>query len=144
MAYDSRDIASFKNVWVYCEQRQGKMMPTSYELQVKTGEGKNDWKTLMPGDTRFHHTFYELDGVRYSHIIDTQTGRPITHKTASVSVIDDSCMTADAWATALSILGPDQGFALAERQNLAVYMISRDAFGERATSAWTKLFPSRE
>ncbi|MBO5995450.1 MAG: electron transfer flavoprotein subunit alpha/FixB family protein [Firmicutes bacterium] len=32
MAYDSRDIASFKNVWVYCEQRQGKMMPTSYEL----------------------------------------------------------------------------------------------------------------
>ena len=32
MAYDSRDIASFKNVWVFCEQRQGKMMPTSYEL----------------------------------------------------------------------------------------------------------------
>ena len=32
MAYDSRDLASFKNVWVFCEQRQGKMMPTSYEL----------------------------------------------------------------------------------------------------------------
>ena len=32
MAYDSRDIASFKNIWVFCEQRQGKMMPTSYEL----------------------------------------------------------------------------------------------------------------
>ena len=32
MAYDSRDIASFRNVWVYLEQRQGKMMPTSYSM----------------------------------------------------------------------------------------------------------------
>jgi len=32
MAYDSADIAAFKNVWVFCEQRQGKMMPTTFEL----------------------------------------------------------------------------------------------------------------
>ena len=49
-----------------------RQMPTSYELQVKTGEGKDDWKTLMPGDTRFHHTFYELDGVRGVRIWSTQ------------------------------------------------------------------------
>ena len=32
MAYDSADIAAFKNVWVFCEQRQGVMMPTTFEL----------------------------------------------------------------------------------------------------------------
>ena len=70
--------------------------------------------------------FYELDGVRYSHIIDTQTGRPITHKTASVSVIDDSCMTADAWATALLALGAEQGKPLAEENGLHVIFLVRD------------------
>ena len=70
--------------------------------------------------------FYELDGVRYSHIIDTQTGRPITHKTASVSVIDDSCMTADAWATALLALGAEQGKPLAKENGLHVIFLVRD------------------
>ena len=32
MNYDSSDIAAFKNVWVFCEQRQGVMMPTTFEL----------------------------------------------------------------------------------------------------------------
>ncbi len=70
--------------------------------------------------------FYELDGVRYSHIIDTQTGRPITHKTASVSVIDDSCMTADAWATALLALGAEKGKPLAKENGLHVIFLVRD------------------
>ena len=30
--YNSMDLAAFKNVWVFCEQRQGKMMPTTFEL----------------------------------------------------------------------------------------------------------------
>ena len=30
--YDSSKIEEFKNVWVFCEQRQGQMMSTSYEL----------------------------------------------------------------------------------------------------------------
>ncbi len=32
MAFNSADIAAFKDVWVFCEQREGKMMPTSFEL----------------------------------------------------------------------------------------------------------------
>ena len=71
--------------------------------------------------------FYELDGARYSHIIDTQTGRPITHKTASVSVIDDSCMTADAWATALLALGAEKGKPLAKENGLHVIFLVRDS-----------------
>ena len=30
--YNSKDLAAFKDVWVFCEQRQGQMMPTTYEL----------------------------------------------------------------------------------------------------------------
>ena len=71
--------------------------------------------------------FYELDGARYSHIIDTQTGRPITHKTESVSVIDDSCMTADAWATALLALGAEKGKPLAKENGLHVIFLVRDS-----------------
>ncbi len=70
--------------------------------------------------------YYELDGKRYSHIIDPQTGRPITHKTASVSVIDDSCMVADAWATALLALGAEKGKPLAKENSLNVTFIIRD------------------
>ena len=32
MSFNSSDIQSFKNVWVFCEQRQGVMMPTTFEL----------------------------------------------------------------------------------------------------------------
>ena len=32
MAFNSADTAAFKNVWVFCEQRQGVMMPTTFEL----------------------------------------------------------------------------------------------------------------
>ena len=32
MSFNSSDIQSFKNVWVFCEQRQGEMMPTTFEL----------------------------------------------------------------------------------------------------------------
>ena len=32
MAYNSMDLAAFKDVWVFCEQREGKLMPTDFEL----------------------------------------------------------------------------------------------------------------
>lgn len=49
MAYDSRDIASFKNVWVFCEQRRGKMMPTSYELLSEGRKLANELKVDLCG-----------------------------------------------------------------------------------------------
>ncbi len=48
-------------------------------------------------------------------------------------------MTADGLATALSVLGPDEGFELAERQEIAAYFLVRvadDEFEERQTSVW--------
>ncbi len=76
-----------------------------------------------------YKNFFEQDGVRYSHIIDPTTGRPITHRTTSVTVLAENAMIADAWATAMLALGQEKGMELAEQYKLAVYFISRDVTG---------------
>lgn len=98
-----------------------------------------DLALATSGDYR---NYVEREGVRVSHTIDPRTGRPITHNLASVSVIHASCMTADALATALGVLGPDEGFELAQRQDIpAFFLIRVDAgvFEERQTSVWGAL-----
>ena len=54
----------------------------------------------------------------YSHIIDPRTGRPVVHDLLAVSVIAPNAMEADAWATALLVLGSEKGLQVAERENL--------------------------
>ena len=53
-----------------------------------------------------YERFTRIDGRRYSHILDPRTGLP-ADAAPSVTVIAESAMTADIWATALSVLGPD-------------------------------------
>jgi thiamine biosynthesis lipoprotein len=91
------------------------------------------------GDYRI---YFEQAGRRYSHEIDPRTAAPIAHGLASVTVVADDCMTADALATALIVMGPESGWALAQRQALAAYFIVRGADGrlhERATEAFSSL-----
>jgi thiamine biosynthesis lipoprotein len=63
---------------------------------------------------------YVVDGVRYSHTIDPATGHPVRLPPASVSVMADSCMTADALATAMMVLGCERGTALAQQLEISV------------------------
>lgn len=67
-----------------------------------------------------------VDGRRYSHEIDPHTGRPTTHHLASVTVLHDSCMTADALATALMVMGETDGQKFAVDHDLAVLFVIRD------------------
>lgn len=83
-----------------------------------------DTSVATSGDYR---NYFEEDGRRYSHTIDPRTGRPIRHRMASVTVVDDSNARADAWATAMSVLGEDEGMALAVEHDLAVMMLVRNA-----------------
>lgn len=76
-----------------------------------------------------YRNFFERGGRRFSHTIDPRTGRPIEHALASVSVVADTCARADAWATALNVLGPDEGLALARRERLSAWFVSRQADG---------------
>jgi len=70
------------------------------------------------------------DGKTYAHTLDPRTGRPLDNGVASVTVLHEQAMQADAWATALTVLGPE-GMALAEREGLAVHMVVRGDAGFR-------------
>jgi thiamine biosynthesis lipoprotein len=53
-----------------------------------------------------------------SHLLDPRTRRPVEHDTVSVSVLAATCAEADAWATALNVLGHEAGASVAERERL--------------------------
>jgi len=82
-----------------------------------------------------YRNFFEQDGQRFSHTIDGRTGYPVKHNLASVSVLHESVAMADAWATALTVLGAEEGLKLAEKHSLAAYFIVRTDSGyEQYTS----------
>ena len=62
-----------------------------------------------------YRNYREMNGRRLGHIIDPRTARPVDHRLASATVVASSCARADALATALMVLGPDEGLALAGR-----------------------------
>lgn len=76
-----------------------------------------------------YRNYYELDGKRISHVIDPQTGRPITHNLVSVTVIAPTALEADAWDTGLMVLGTEKAKEIVREQGLAVYMITREGEG---------------
>ncbi len=81
----------------------------------------------------------ESGGKEYSHLIDARTGRPVTHRTVSVSVLHTNSMQADVWDTALNVLGAEEGLPLAGRLGIAAqFVIERNEgkFEILETSAW--------
>lgn len=83
---------------------------------------------------------FEHAGRRYSHTIDPRTSEPVEHALAAVSVIEATAMQADALAAALMVLGPDEGWALAESMRLAAVFSVRTQVGmkRRATPEFEK------
>ena len=76
-----------------------------------------------------YRNYFEVDGKRFSHTINPVTGTPIEHKLASVTVVADTAVEADAMATALNVLGPVNGFNYAKYHKLAAYFIVREGDG---------------
>ena len=94
-----------------------------------------DAAVATSGDYR---NFHRWQGQRYSHSMDPRLGRPVRHALASVTVVAQRAARADAWATALHVLGPELGRQLAEQHGLAAFFIIRTAAGaweEHATPA---------
>lgn len=73
-----------------------------------------------------YYNYFENEGKRFSHTIDPRTGKPITHKLASVTVIHKSCAKADGIATAIDVMGPELGLKFADKMELPIFMIVRD------------------
>lgn len=83
-----------------------------------------DFSVATSGDYR---NFFYKDGRRYAHTISPQTGYPVEHSLASVTVFHPSCMMADAYATAILALGEDEGMTFADAQKLpAVFFVRRN------------------
>ena len=82
-----------------------------------------DTSVATSGDYR---NYFEHDGALYSHTIDPRTGRPVTHDLAAVTVVHPSAAYADAMATALLVLGPVNGPALATELGIAGYFLERN------------------
>lgn len=110
--------------WVDLESPPGLAPPSArialHELAVATSGDYRRW--------------FAADGRRYGHSIDPRTGWPVANGVASVSVIHESCMDADAWATALMVLGVEAGPALAAERGLAARFINEEG-GETLSPA---------
>ena len=62
-----------------------------------------------------YRNFFEIDGVRYSHVIDPRSGHPVSNGVVSVSIIADNCTLADGLATAIMVMGVEKGIPLVNR-----------------------------
>jgi thiamine biosynthesis lipoprotein len=86
------------------------------------------------------HNSFTHAGRRYGHILDPRTGEPVASLLASVSVVAPTCAQSSARATALFVLGPDAGFALAVRERWSALFLIREgpSFTARPTPEFTR------
>lgn len=105
-----------------------------------------DLDSLAVSTSGDYRNYFEKDGKRYSHSIDARSGSPITHRLASVTVVDGSAMRADGLSTVLMLLGPEEGFELSRKTDIAALFISNSeqGFVSRATPAFKARFPTGE
>jgi thiamine biosynthesis lipoprotein len=99
----------------------------------------NSRSMATSGDYR---NFEMYDGQRYSHTIDPVTCRPVTHVLASACVVAEDCMTADALATAVSVLGAERGGEVCSELGFEYFFLDRDiANPDKFDSKSSKKFP---
>lgn len=89
-----------------------------------------------------YRNYFERDGVRYSHTLDPQTGAPIVHRLAAVTVINPSALRADGLSTVLMVMGPERGLLYAAERDIAAFFVVREGEGfvSRRTAAFDALF----
>jgi len=84
-----------------------------------------------------YRNYFEKNGKRYSHAINPHTGKPVEHNLASVSVIAKSAMLADAFATAILVMGEKESRPFIKENDLMVNMIIRNKDG--TFTSWNNL-----
>ena len=115
--------------------------PWKIAIEKPETEQRSIQKIISVGDNAVatsgdYRNYYEQNGVRYSHLINPTTGYPIKHNLVSVTVIHASSMTADGLATALNVMGKEKALELAEKDGIAVLLITKekDGFTEYTSS----------
>ncbi len=96
-----------------------------------------DAAVATSGDYRH---WVEVQGRRLAHTMNPGTGAPLIASPASVTVVARTCAEADAWATALMVLGKDRGAGLARRSGLDALFLMRDDEGNARGVGVGRLF----
>ncbi|MBQ0743394.1 MAG: FAD:protein FMN transferase, partial [Pseudomonas sp.] len=114
-------------------------LPGGRAVQKVLTIGQDEPVSVMTSGTYRH--YFDDHGTRYSHVLDARTGKPITHKTVSVTVLDQDPTLADAWSTALLCLGDEEGLTIANQAGIAALFLreSGEQFVEKTTSAWRSM-----
>jgi len=98
----------------------------AFPSQSGSIEEKISLNNLSMATSGDYWNYFEENGVRYSHTLDPQTGKPITHNLASVTVVAENCMLSDALATSIDVMGPKLGYNFAIKNELKVYYIVKE------------------
>jgi len=99
-------------------------MPTQNADDDRTVQAIVSLQDMAISTSGSYRKFYEEDGIRYSHTIDPANGYPVKHSLLSVSVLAGDCMTSDAYATALMVMGIEKGKEfLADHPDIEAYLI---------------------
>lgn len=80
---------------------------------LREAMGAIELTNLAVATSGTYRHFHTVGGRTVSHSIDPRSGLPVANTVASVTVLTQTCVEADAWATALLVMGPDKGLALA-------------------------------
>lgn len=100
--------------------------PGSDSRTTQTRIALHDLSVATSGD---YQQSFQVAGRHYSHTIDPRTGEPIDNGVTSVTVIHPACMEADAWSTALMVLGAGQGLPIAEKLGICAQISARTPGG---------------
>jgi len=107
------------------QQRMSKVlsMPMEYSLAVMTSG-------------TYRH-YFDVNGQRYSHVLDARTGKPVSHDLVSVTVLHENPTLADALSTALLCVGQQQALRWADAERLEVLFVQQqgDRFVETKSQA---------
>jgi thiamine biosynthesis lipoprotein len=111
--------------------------PWRIGLRDPRGGADDFFARVEPGDaslstTADNESFFEIDGVRYHHVLDPRTGFP-ARGLRSVTVLHREATLADALSTAVMVLGRERGLALARELGAEALVI--DASGELEATA---------
>lgn len=117
-----------------------------WRVGVESPSGPDTMRILLLGTNALatsgdYRQYRESDGVRVSHVIDPRTGYPVSHRLASVTVVADTAMMADAYATAMLVMGENEARRFAGEMDLAALFVVRaeggfDVFHSRAMGAY--------
>ena len=101
-----------------------------WRVGVESPSGPEYMSTLLLGTAALatsgdYRQYRESDGVRVSHVIDPRTGYPVRHRLASVTVVADAAMMADAYATAMLVMGEAEARRFADEMEIAALFLVR-------------------